>query len=787
MTKARDCRVVGAHSTRMRCVLLVAISILSVVAQAAEEPATRFTGRHVAAVIDEFRAAGYPLAYSTNLVTDDMLVTIEPRSNDPPDIIRQILAPYGLTLRVVADVYLVVRVSQNKPAAPSAVGNPVKLAEPLIEKITVYASRYEISRDIATSKTVIDQKSIQKMPDIGEDPLRITQRLPGTAASGVSARTHFRGGEQDEVGIMLNGLWLFDPFHVRNYQNIFSTVDSRAIEGVEVYTGGFPVRYGDRMSGLVVMETLQPDEPRRSEIGFSTFDTSLLTAGSSDRLSWLFSARRGNLDLFVDKRYGKPVYYDVFGEVAFDFAEDSRLSINTLYADDQIELVLEPDAEDRQQSDSKTRNAQVWIQLDNRWSDYLSSKTVLSAVSYRDYRNVSLNDPQSIVASVLDNRAVEQRGLRQEWTWTPSEKHRVQWGFQALYNDATFDYAGDAEYFELAASFQGMPDTLSRRFSVSRNGGSYGAFISDRWKLTPRTVAEWGLRWDDQTYTGLSSDSQLSPRINLLFQARPRTELRFSWGRYYQSQQIQDLQIEDGIANFWPAQHADHLILGLRQLLGGDYALRVEFFQKNISGVRPRFENLFNPLNLVPELQPDRVRLDPTSATAAGFELSIDHSAGMWDWWASYTLSKTTDRIDGRNVSRNWDQRHAFQGGIGWSSEAWSFNAAVSAHSGWPRSDLVLLPGGTDEAGEILNIAVPSRNRLRYDTFVSVDVRLSRRFRLSRGSLLAFVEVSNTLDRRNPCCLDWDLTEDSAGNAILENDVRNWLPLIPAAGILWEF
>jgi hypothetical protein len=86
-----------------------------------------------------------------------------------------------------------------------------------------------------------------------------------------------------------------------------------------------------------------------------------------------------------------------------------------------------------------------------------------------------------------------------------------------------------------------------------------------------------------------------------------------------------------------------------------------------------------------------------------------------------------------------------------------------------------------------LNIAVPSRNRLRYDTFVSVDVRLSRRFRLSRGSLLAFVEVSNALDRRNPCCLDWDLTEDSAGNAILENDVRNWLPLIPAAGILWEF
>ena len=56
---------------------------------------------------------------------------------------------------------------------------------------------------------------------------------------------------------------LFDPFHVRDYQNIFSAIDSRAIDGVEVYTGGFPVRFGDRMSGVVLMESrLVDSEPR---------------------------------------------------------------------------------------------------------------------------------------------------------------------------------------------------------------------------------------------------------------------------------------------------------------------------------------------------------------------------------------------------------------------------------------------------------------------------------------------------------------------------------------------
>ena len=66
-----------------------------------------------------------------------------------------------------------------------------------------------------------------------------------------------------------------------------------------------------------------------------------------------------------------------------------------------------------------------------------------------------------------------------------------------------------------------------------------------------------------------------------------------------------------GIENFWPAQRADHLIVGLRQLLNNQTSVRLELFQKQIENVRPRFENLYNPLGVIPELQADRVRLDP--------------------------------------------------------------------------------------------------------------------------------------------------------------------------------
>ena len=238
--------------------------LVSTVTSADEGRAVSYAGRQVSSVIDQFRDAGIDIAYSTNLVTDDLYVAFEPEPGTPLEIMRQILHPHGLTIREEVGVYLIVReepqpTQSKKPAAAR------QAADPDIETVVVAASRYEISRDISASRFSIDRRSIQNMPDIGEDPIRVTQRLPGAAASGASARTHFRGGEENEIGIMLNGQWLFDPFHIRDYQNVFSAIDARAIDGVEVFTGVFPLRYGDLMSRLVLIHSIETENSRNNE------------------------------------------------------------------------------------------------------------------------------------------------------------------------------------------------------------------------------------------------------------------------------------------------------------------------------------------------------------------------------------------------------------------------------------------------------------------------------------------------------------------------------------------
>jgi hypothetical protein len=125
---------------------------------------------------------------------------------------------------------------------------------------------------------------------------------------------------------------------------------------------------------------------------------------------------------------------------------------------------------------------------------------------------------------------------------------------------------------------------------------------------------------------------------------------------------------------------------------------------------------------------------------------------------------------------------------VTWTDQQWTLSFAASVHSGWPTTDLELLENGTDPDGEPIYVAVPGpRNALQLDTFASLDFRVSRTFELKRGSLMAFFEVSNVLNRKNVCCRDWDVVDDDAGNLELELSYDYWLPLLPAIGVLWEF
>ena len=162
---------------------------------------------------------------------------------------------YGITL--TAQGFAPARISVPLAAEPRELIVELAPLPDVVPEIVVTASRYELLRELVTAPFYIDQRAIEQQPDFGDDPLRALHRLPG-AAAGVSAQAHLRGGELNETAVVLNGQRLLDPFHIRDYQSLFSAIDARAIDGMEVYTGGFPVRYGDKIGALVLVDALEP-------------------------------------------------------------------------------------------------------------------------------------------------------------------------------------------------------------------------------------------------------------------------------------------------------------------------------------------------------------------------------------------------------------------------------------------------------------------------------------------------------------------------------------------------
>ena len=478
------------------------------------------------------------------------------------------------------------------------------------ETVTVTASRYDLDNIAALGGTYLSQQNIEMMPGHRDDPLRSAQQLPGIASTDFSAQSYVRGGDRDEVAILFDGIELLDPFHIRDYQNVFSTFDENAISGLQVYTGGFPAEFGGRMSGIVALAPLEPDTGLHAAIGVSALNTSVLTHGRimDDRGSWLISGRRSNLGEILSRtKFGKPEFNDIYARFAYQLSPDTDISFSGIIANDRVLIVAEDELSEQNQASSRTRNSHFWTRMNNRWNDNLESATTVFFGDIFNARAGFINDPEKIVGDIVDVRDVRMFGISQDWSWRNSAEALTRWGVDLRRNTARYDYRGQADYRGIYAAYESVPDQRNIAVKVTPAGNSLGAYASQRRQFGARWFVETGLRWDKQTYLPVK-DSQWSPRASLLFKASDSVDVRASLGRYAQIDGIHELQVEDGITDFFRAQRANHAILGLDYRYSKRLAFRAELFYKYMSALRPRFENQLNNLELLAELEPDRIR-----------------------------------------------------------------------------------------------------------------------------------------------------------------------------------
>ena len=259
--------------------------------------------------------------------------------------------------------------------------------------------------------------------------------------------------------------------------------------------------------------------------------------------------------------------------------------------------------------------------------------------------------------------------------------------------------------------------------------------------------------------------------------ARPDTALRLQWGRFHQSDDVNELRVQDGVMQFDRPQRSDHLIVGLDHQLSNGVGLKAEAFSKRQLDPREHYENLFDRLAILPELEPDRVRVAPDSSELRGVELSVEKRGHPFSWWGSYTWAEAIDHIDSVEVSRSWDQRHAVTLGTSWQRGRWDAALVGTAHSGWPITDLISTP-----SGELLG----ARGADRVPTYFSVDMRVRYHWALERSDLALAFELTNALDHNNSCCRELVATRGADGATVFSTRAVDSLPLLPSFSVQWS-
>jgi hypothetical protein len=214
-----------------------------------------------------------------------------------------------------------------------------------LSEIVVTPGYFGVMETEVVAEQTMTRDEIETLPQLGEDIFRAIKRLPGVAAHDISTRLNLRGATDQELLVTIDGLELYEPYHLKDLDGVLGIVDVHSVGSINLVTGGFGVEHGDKLTGVFNMTSRTPPiTGTRTTLGLSITNASLMSQGGfgNGRGQWLVSARRGYLDIALALTGGNddlsPQYWDVLGKLQYQPHRRHLLSVNLLHASDNLSL-----------------------------------------------------------------------------------------------------------------------------------------------------------------------------------------------------------------------------------------------------------------------------------------------------------------------------------------------------------------------------------------------------------------------------------------------------------------
>ena len=643
-------------------------------------------------------------------------------------------------------------------------------------EILVTAERQKFQRAIESSQISLDIRELNSAPAFIEpDVFRTLQMLPGVqTTSDFSSALYVRGSTPDQNLIMLDGIAIYNPYHLGG---IFSTFNTDAIKEADFRAGGFSARYGGRMGAILnVINREGNTEKIKGSANLSLISSKILIEGPVPKWrgikgSWMFSGRRTYIDKVVnalkipngEKRedgseayYEFPYYfYDYQIKANIDLNQDHRLTFTRFYGDDVLDFSYE-DPIRVAQGNNVTVQQEFHLGLDWPWGNKTNgltwrwiispktiAKTFISSSRYRFDFDLSFVDRDTYIYS--DSTAInftnfnwniydliKDRTVETEVQYKLSKNHNLTAGAQLRNID--FDLGISYELTTQDTFFTWNP------LYLKNSTQEFAVFAQDRWEVSKNLKIRGGLRMTDYN---LHDKVYLDPRLGVKYNLSDNIALKTNWGLYHQflttaNNQDENLRLVElwlGIPENKPASISEHLITGLEYMSKENIFYRIELYNKTFENLLTLKQDNANEFEGVSQDSTINEFWD-TRGNSKGVELLIKKSSGRFNGWVGYTFSETKyftqpngwyspnfDRTNTLNIVANFEINSDLE-----------FSAALTQSTGNPYTKI--LGRVYDWEQNLYNDSywypvdsylVGDKNTERYDDYFRVDVGMTRK------------------------------------------------------------
>lgn len=638
----------------------------------------------------------------------------------------------------------------------------------------------------APPRAVLSRRDISSAPQLAGDAFRALARVPGVSSSDLSAGFRVRGAPNREVLLLFDGMELYEPFHLKDFDGALSIIDPAILGTATLSTGGFGARYGGHLAGVLELSSeSERAEHGSTELGASVGGLSVMrrTPWAGGRAEWLVSARRGMLgtalSLAGDNRGLSPRYYDAYSRLRIRPTDRDEISLSVLRAGDDLRF----DADDKATLQSDHGSSYAWLNWRSSPSPRLNVQSVLSFAQLDWNRDGWNNGGRRPELNVSDRRSFQAVTLRQDWSFNASRWLEIDGGAELQRLSATYDYARS----------QVRPRVMARRWvsesnnadeSLSPASRATGVYLSQSLRPTRALTIDAGARYDRRSEVRAGT---LDPRASVALALGEHTSLHAAWGRYSQPQELYELQVQDGVDELAPPERAEQRVIGVERQRGG-LTLSLEGYDRRMLRINPRYINLESSIDVFPEAALDRVLISPAASDARGIELAVASNQKAVQWSASYALAFTHDVVDGRRIPGAFDQRHSLQLDLNVrASESWRVSAAWQLHSGWPVTPMSFSVDALSDGTHHVNARYGTMNSGRLPLYHRLDLRVSNERALGSGRLSIYLDIFNVYNRDNPRGLGYTVADWNAAQADVRKNQMAQLPLLPTLGARWVF